>query len=284
MAFREQGERRFHSWGTEGTVLESLRAVLEKARGREQVEKVDSFEIDIAHSFREESYENLATRKNKPNQEVGVRGIEVRLGEHFARFAPSWMLASNRKFGRQIDVWAEDWKVERSEMKEASYRTFDAEQVLVILGEEDARAVLMERGNIYVKPRTVDRESTKNLADLQIRWLTHNVHADGRMTYLWWPTQEREAPRRNNMIRQWMATVALGRVAAEREDEAIWALAEKNIDYNLKAFYRDEGEYGLIEFRDKVKLGAIALAAYSMLHHPSARSGPDKSGRSSARW
>ena len=36
--------------------------------------------------------------------------------------------------------------------------------------------------------------------------LTH-LHADGRMTYKWWPSRGAES-QGNNMIRQWMATAA----------------------------------------------------------------------------
>jgi hypothetical protein len=88
------------------------------------------------------------------------------------------------------------------------------------------------------------------------------------MTYTWLPTVSAEKPKDNNMIRQWMATNALIKIAERRDDPQLWARIAKNIDYNLEHFYKQEGEFGTIEFQGKVKLGAVALAAMAIVNHP----------------
>jgi hypothetical protein len=73
------------------------------------------------------------------------------------------------------------------------------------------------------------------------------------------------------MIRQWMATVALDRIAAINDNDAtLVELTRKNILYNLENFYVEENGLGLIDYAGEVKLGAIALAALALHEHPDA--------------
>jgi hypothetical protein len=97
-----------------------------------------------------------------------------------------------------------------------------------------------------------------------IIWLKNNVHKDGRMTYKYWPSAGKES-RANNMIRQWMASVALDKIATK--EPSLWNLAERNIDYNLHHFYRQVGKFGLIQWRRRVKLGSLALATLAIVEH-----------------
>jgi hypothetical protein len=88
------------------------------------------------------------------------------------------------------------------------------------------------------------------------------------MTYKYWPSRGEESTA-NNTIRQWMATIALGRTATVRADNDIHDLARQNIEYNLATFYETEGDLGLIVEADgDVKLGAVALAALALVEHP----------------
>ena len=108
---------------------------------------------------------------------------------------------------RLIELFQGQQRLSDEQMKtEVEYRTFEADQVLVQL--DGSRAHLMHRGNTVVPIEDVTQENVRRLADLAIEWLVANVHEDGRMTYLYWPSAMKEAPKKNNMIRQWMATNA----------------------------------------------------------------------------
>ena len=73
-------------------------------------------------------------------------------------------------------------------------------------------------------------------------YLVRSVQPDGRMVYLYHPSQQREDRTRDNSVRQWMATRAL--VAIKRQANAGDALSilRKNISYNLQTSYSEEGE------------------------------------------
>ena len=88
------------------------------------------------------------------------------------------------------------------------------------------------------------------------------------MVYEYFPSRGDESES-NNMIRQWMATIALIRVAGRTEDAQLYDRIADNIDYNLAISYSTDGDLGLIADPDgDVKLGAIALAALAISQHP----------------
>jgi hypothetical protein len=76
-----------------------------------------------------------------------------------------------------------------------------------------------------------------------------------------------------------MATLCLTRMGIAAGNTDILGRARDNIRYNLEAFYREENGLGLIEYRDKVKLGAIALAALAILEHPAREDFADELAR-----
>jgi len=138
----------------------------------------------------------------------------------------------------------------------------------MILLTPAVHAVRMERGSTHVPLEEVTESQVRRLADLLGSWLTRAVHPDGRMTYKYWPSRQEESTA-NNMIRQWMATVALVRYAqVQGNAPAMVELVDRNIRYNLSQFYRVEGDFGLIDYEGSVKLGAVALAALALVEHP----------------
>ena len=106
------------------------------------------------------------------------------------------------------------------------------------------------------------------LQELLSDYLVRSVQADGRMVYLYHPSRGSEDRSRNNAIRQWMATRSLVRVWQQRGSDELLQKVRKNIDYNLKTTYAEEGELGLIREQNKVKLGAVALAALAITESP----------------
>jgi hypothetical protein len=65
-----------------------------------------------------------------------------------------------------------------------------------------------------------------------------------------------------------MATRALVHIWKRNQAAELVPFIRKNIDFNLQAMYRDEGELGLICEGEKVKLGAVALAALALRESP----------------
>ncbi len=233
----------------------ALEDVAEEDRGVE----VDTVEAmiggDAARVDPDDGFDNL---------DRGVEGISVALpdGREFIA-GPTEMIADNTSFERVLERMVTDGVATEAELAESEVRLFPAAQFLVHL---DAGAVTrMERGNQLVPVGDVNRETVRDLADGMTQWLVRQLDDDGRMVYEYFPSRGEESDA-NNMIRQWMATLALIRAA---DDDSLNDRIGDNIDYNLGISYSTDGDLGLIADPDgDVKLGAVALAALAISQHP----------------
>ena len=264
LAFRRQGLRLGDVWAEAPTALEALRRAMEQIR-ESTAEAPDTVELAFAYEFRPVAFAERA--RVLTNLQRGIAGVELRFGDAVERVGPTRMIATNRSFQRVIDRFASARGLAEGDLSRGlRLRRFAARQYLVFLGPEPS-AVALHRGNQVVRREDVTKSAVAGLARRMSSWLARQVKRDGRMTYKYWPSNGRES-RSNNMIRQWMATLALVRVGEHYRDADIMALAARNIRYNLAAFYRETDGLGAIEYRDKAKLGAIAIAALALAEHP----------------
>ncbi|MBC8470736.1 MAG: hypothetical protein H8D56_14785 [Planctomycetes bacterium] len=268
IALRSKGLRLIDTWQTDMSLSETLVRAVNNAKqtlNAEQIDNIDTLEIDLCHSFRE-LYTSNDRQQSLTNIHRGIRGYELSYGSKIERAAPTYAIATNRSNQRLLELFQEKYKLTDAQMQnEVRYRTFEGVQVLVYLGK--TKAVLTDRGNTFVPLSEVTQENTRKTAETAIKWMFNNVHQDGRFTYKYWPSVGAESQTKN-MIRLWMATTALGKVAAKSNDPKLWNIIERNIDYNLQQFYREEGQYGLIEWEGKVKLGALSIATMAIVEHP----------------
>jgi hypothetical protein len=205
-----------------------------------------------------------------------VRGAFIEAGEANPqaepfRLSPTETVATNESLVDALENEAKRRNVDLDEwIKSSAVFSFDAQQYFVPLsGEKKKKAEKIIRGNQIIPVDAVTQKSVTRFGDLLGQWLFSNLHPNGRMTYMYFPSQGREtSPNSNNMIRQWMATVAMGRVARLHPELELEARVEQNIRYNLGEFYKTEGDLGYIEWGGKAKLGAAALAMISLIESP----------------
>lgn len=274
VALRANGAPVASAWADGPTALRATTAAVQAAavkaamvsRDEDVRPQVTDAELCISHSYRLidpiEEARGLLTNVHR-----GVLGIAIDYAGQISYYSPTLMLANNWSFDRVFEdvVDVHHLSVEQLE-RDADVFVFSGDQVLVSL-TEPPEAVPMERGNRLVTMEEVTQPKVQELENLMGQWLTSALHEDGRMTYKYWPSRGEESTS-NNMIRQWMATVALNRLAARDGDHALYENAAGNIRYNLQEFYREEGDLGLIEYAGKVKLGGVALAALALIEHP----------------
>ena len=271
--FREAGQSRFEDWRKGSHALDALDKIMAagvKRLGKVK-NKIDTVELNFAHSFQTKDLKE--DKRVLSNIYRGIRGVEFIHNRQATRYGPTKVLATNRTLKNLVDVFAKkkDISINQVYGNTVRARIFEADQVLLQL-EGAGRAIRMIRGNQLVPIESVRFETVKSLSNAHIQWFKNNLLEEGRMTYKYWPSRGAESTS-NNMIRQWMATACLGRVARAHDDQELFSRAAQNIRYNLTEYYKegDDG-LGLIEFNGKVKLGAIALAALSMVEHPERQS------------
>ena len=263
LATYDSGSRKSQAWGQGSDVQAAIEDALEQA-GNDYPD-FDYAELSLAWGFRPLDPDSLGDDLSSAQR--GVRGLEVRHGGRAVRFAPSMMVADNLSFEKALSRAAQQLRLDgKALLSEARLSTFEAHQVIVEAGT-NFKASQLFRGNHLVPIERVDVDSVTRSGALMQRWMLNNLHDDGRMTYMFYPVSGKES-RSNNMIRQWMASLCLTRMAVASGDPKMRDAALQNIRYNLKHFYRQEQALGVIEFRGSVKLGAVALAALAILEHP----------------
>jgi len=272
VAARAQGERLAHTWHQEATGAEALRGAVDSLRealAETDRARITALEINLAHSFRPVDLEKDRARLSHVHR--GLLGIELVHRGRAYRYAPTEMIAFNLGFDRALERLAEraDTGALAPGGSAAPVRLFEADQLLVTLGEGEPRTTLMYRGNTLVRIEDLTRPAVEALAAAQARWLVNNLKPDGRMVYLYWPSRGAESPA-NNQVRQWMASRALTKLARVRGDTNLLARAELNLRYNLRqTFSEDSAGHGLITDRgETVKLGAVAMAWLALTEHP----------------
>lgn len=267
LAVRAGGKRLADGWfdgpGWQRPLLDGLTKLAREQPALEQ--QADAIEVCIPYDYRRLSF----PRKGPiiSNVHRGVWGLMLDDGKAQERHCPTALLAHNRAFDKVETLYrqARDWS-------EATYRDtvtphrFRAQQLLLRLDRQPA-LVEMQRGNQLVRFEDVNSASTHALADGLAAWMLRQLQPDGRMTYLYWPSRGEESTG-NNMIRQFMASVCLVRLSADRHDADIEAAALRNLRYNLGKFFLRQGEHGLIFYNGTAKLGAAALAALAIVESP----------------
>jgi hypothetical protein len=232
---------------------------LDDATGSE----IDAVELCVTNDHRE-----IPSTAMPTNSDRGVLGIRVSYEDKAISFSPTEMIAKNLSFENAVERAAVSLNVTvEILLANGTFQVFDCEQFLVFV-DSNLPAIPLFRGNQIVAIDAVTLDSVTEFAELASAWLVRLVQDDGRMLYLYFPSRGEESTG-NNMIRQWMATLALDRIAAFRgADTSFVELTKKNILFNLDHFYVVENGLGLIDFQGEVKLGAIALAALALHEHP----------------
>ena len=266
VVLRKHGERLAGGWYTGSDAQDALIRGLEELSEKkpDAASSADAIEVCLPHS--EEKAQPRSKGGVLGNGERGVKGISLEFGENKQRVCPTEMVAYNRSFDDVEKRFRDKYKISRDEYtQKVKLRTFDAYQFYVRIKPSPA-LIPMFRGNVVLPQSYVSQKTTQKLKDDLGHWLTTQVQPDGRMIYRYFPSTGKEA-KDNNMIRQFMATVALVRMGNELHDANITELARKNLKYNLDHFYQLEGEHGLIKYGD-IRLGAIALAALAIVEAP----------------
>lgn len=264
VALRRKGARLSAAWGGGETELESILAAFERAqsRARDHLHEIDAIELCVAHSFQE--LDLAGHRGRLTNVHRGIRGLELSRGDRTWLWGPSEMIARNLSFPRLLERFCEEQALDEARFAaQVSARIFEAEQVLIQTGPS-LRATQMTRGAKVLAPEEVTRRRVEAFAEGLRQWMLNHVDDRGRMTYKYWPSRGRESSA-NNMLRQWMATLCLVRLA--RADVGLVAVARRNLEYNLEHSFRARGALGIIDCDGKVKLGAVALAALAIVEH-----------------
>jgi hypothetical protein len=268
---RNQGRLVASAWNCSGNQWQSLCVLLDQLRGG--AAGATELLVCLLHRPQEmnlsaEGWSNLTA-----NVMQGIRAHEFCLAERaevVQRVSPFEVVAQNRTFEKFFSSFAATNHLtsDLARQGEVLVHEFKADQFWIDLSGRRSAATRLFRGCRLVSDDEIDPAFVEHLGALMSDYLINAVQADGRIVYQYYPSSGTEDRSRNNAIRQWMATRALIRIDEWRQDQGVLERLHKNIAFNLNSMYAIDAGFGMICEGDKVKLGAIALAALSLLECP----------------
>ena len=210
VALRESGVERASTWTPLGSAAELLADGLHHAAAQLDpgtLALINAVEICLSHNSR-----NITAADLPSNIERGILGIRAIYNGAVYSFSPTEMIAKNLSFENALERIAATLEISTAELAaNAQLQVFDCEQLLVFLDSGEP-AIPLFRGNQTIPVESVTLESATEFAQLASEWMVRQVQEDGRMVYLYYPSRGEESTG-NNQIRQWMATLALDRIA-----------------------------------------------------------------------
>ncbi|MEM9504599.1 MAG: hypothetical protein AAGA01_11655, partial [Cyanobacteria bacterium P01_E01_bin.43] len=224
----------------------------------------DTLEVCFTYRYRQVTAPQF--KQVFANVHRGIRGIELQYRDRIVRYAPTTLIARNLSFEKVLANFLQDLNLTESAFfKQGVVQAFEARQVLITL-HPIVKAETLHRGSCLVPLVALSGDDLQQMTTPMGEWLLRQVQADGRLIYKYFPSRGTESDR-NNLIRQFMATLAMVRYTRQtgRPDQQV--LATHNLTYNLAQFYRTEGDLGFVAYNGKVKLGAISFAALAILEH-----------------
>ncbi len=227
----------------------------------------DVVEVCVGHEFR--PVEPGRFSKVFCERTRGLVGMEIAFDGEVYRAAPTWMLATNRRFQRVLDRFLKKHDATAAEFTAyGSLQAFSARQFLLSHGDEGSVTELF-RGAPLVSPApSAGEDRAADLARGIEQWMRVNLSPDGALPYKYWPSRGVDSPA-DNAIRRFLASLSLARLGELRHDAAIREAARRNLRFNLRRYFRNIGEgRGAIVEPTGAKLGAAAIAALAILESP----------------
>lgn len=268
LGMRKAGVLRYAGWYDGGAIEDAVVAACEEAVRTTRREGVDALELCLTYAYERVPEARISRWFSDIHR--GIYGIEIGIGGRIFRFAPTTMIACNLSFEKAFEKALAALHISAT----VFFRTggelwrFRARQFLVTLTNGTV-AIPLHRGARLVPRDAMSKPMLREMIDDLGTWLLGNLAPSGRMTYKYWPSRGEESSA-DNPIRQFMATICLGRLARHTGSGTMMEAARGNLTYNLERFFRRRDSVGTIEHDGTAKLGSAALAALA-IHELDAR-------------
>jgi hypothetical protein len=214
--------------------------------------------------------ETLNTKRN------GRYGLEVTFNGTKHCVSPLNTIASNQSLQQWFTELLEEKRItdERFFAVGGQATLLECRQFILQTGKP-AKAVETYRGSPLVPTDLPAKKLTDKVISGVARWFMSNQDEDGALPYKYDPSADTYSST-DNPIRRFMASIAFNRMAQTLDRQDMKVAARKNLDFNLRRFYRIENGKGMITWQGSVKLGSLALAALAIIESPFAEKWKDE--------
>lgn len=201
-------------------------------------------------------------------RKTGRFGLEITHNGSKHRVSPLQSIATNRVLAKYFAARLEEKHLTAEEFFAGGgeLHLLECRQFILQCGKS-ASAIETYRGNRLITADHSPEALSERVISGIARWFMSNQDAEGALPYKYWPSSGIYSDA-DNPIRRFMASVAFNRMAHALDRQDMKVAARKNLDYNLRRFYRVENGMGVIAWDGSAKLGSLALAGLAILESP----------------
>ncbi len=257
---RKNGKR-LGSWYTRENNLEQTvyQATIKNLK-RHKIAEADAKDLDI-HVQVFGDYEKYDAEK----YQKGLHGLRVERGEAGANYYGSYALEGNYKATKMLPKLCKKAGLEENCWQQEGTDLFMYKFLHFAKKNQQGEMRNYYRGGQADFEVDFSLENTAQSLKMAENWLTSNVQESGAFTYVYNPSSG-DYSTNNNMIRQLMGSRQLAEMASK--DPTLEALHKKNLEQIFREWYQEENGQGMIVYKDKSKLGAIAMALRTLVYSP----------------
>jgi hypothetical protein len=261
---RSRGRKLVADWMEGVSPFRAIRDVLSVAAN------ADMLELCIVTGRTKVTQDDWQTRLSRDAN--GRFGLELTLNGDVQRISPFESIATNRPLEDAFQQYLEQRQISDEQFFAlgGAMHLLACRQFLLQCGKHP-KVVETYRGCAVVEPDMPAHALADDVIARLARWFTANIGDDGSLPYKYWPSSG-EYSEADNPIRRLMASIVLNRLATALDRQDLKSAARRNLQYNLRRFYRVEHGHGVIVWDDKVKLGALAMAGLAIIESPFASS------------
>lgn len=197
--------------------------------------------------------------------EPGIHGIRIEKGNKAATFYNSVAIERNYKAKKLWQRLCKKAGLPKTAYDDPSVKRYYFNTVHFATTRFSDKVITFNRCNTAEFKPDINRNKILNSLTLAVEWLVNNVNDRGIFNYQYHPSNGKYS-RKNNMIRQLMASRLLAELSRDNAD--LCALHRDNLEYILAHWYKEKGQYGYIYYNSKSKLGANAMALRTLAHSP----------------
>ena len=236
-----------------------------------QATSIDAFQLTVVTGHVPVDADHW--QKTLTARKTGRFGLEVRFNGSTHRVSPLQSIATNRNLAKYFSTLLEEKHLTSENFFAGGGQIYllECRQFILQCGKSPT-AIETYRGNRLIPADHSPQELTERLISGIARWFMSNQDEEGALPYKYWPSSGIYSDA-DNPIRRLMASVAFNRMAHALGRQDMKVAARKNLDFNLRRFYRIEGGLGVIAWDGSAKLGALALAALAILESPTPKPG-----------
>ena len=204
-------------------------------------------------------------KKFDENYEKGIHGLRIEKGDKSATFYNTVAVEGNYSHELLLEKLCKKAGLKEDCSEDDSVNIFYFPTIHFATTRFSDQVTTFYRCNVVNFNPEMSLEKIRKSLNLAEGWMLLSLDEDGYFNYEYSPSTG-DYTKSNNMIRQLMSSRWLAEKSSE--NDVLLQMHKVNLDYVFRNWYEEDGKFGYIYYKNKSKIGAIAMALRVLIFSP----------------